>query len=130
MQAHLTCDPNTPYDPHNIFARIIRGEIPCNTVYDDAHVLAFHDIHPQAPVHILIIPKGPYRDFTDFSKLASSDEIFAFARAIHHVIAEHSLQDQGYRLIANTGSHGGQEVPHYHVHLCAGHPLGPMLSSA
>lgn len=115
------------YDPTNIFAKIINGDIPCNKAYEDEHVLAFHDIAPQAPVHVLLIPKGQYIDLSDFSKNASEREIVAFHRAVAHLTAELGLNENGYRAIANTGAHGGQEVPHYHLHLLGGAPMGSMM---
>jgi len=116
------------YDKDNIFAKIIRGEIPCDKVYEDEHVLAFNDIAPQAPIHILVIPKGAYIDLADFSANASGDEITAFNRAVAQIISDHDLES-GFRAIANTGVHGGQEVPHYHLHILGGASLGPMLSN-
>jgi diadenosine tetraphosphate (Ap4A) HIT family hydrolase len=118
------------YDPNNIFARILRGEIPNNTVYEDAHVLAFNDIHPQAPTHILVIPKGAYVSMSDFAVTASVVEQAAFFAAIGKIVADKKLDDAGYRVIANAGSNGGQEVPHFHVHILAGRKLGKMLAAA
>lgn len=115
------------YDPQNIFAKIIRGEIPCNRIYEDSWVLAFSDIHPQAIFHVLIVTKSPYKDYFQFVSHASSEEVIALARGIHHIIAEHNLDKMGYRLITNSGSYGGQEVPHLHFHLCSGEYLGPLL---
>ncbi len=117
-----------PYDDNNIFARILRGEIPCKRVYDDAFALAFHDINPQAPVHVLVIPKGRYVSFADFSAGASEDELAGFFRAVGAVARHLELDQPGYRILANMGEHGGQEVPHFHVHLFGGRPLGPMLA--
>jgi diadenosine tetraphosphate (Ap4A) HIT family hydrolase len=116
-----------PYDPQNIFARILRGEIPCKKVFEDEWALAFHDINPQAPTHILVIPKGPYCSFADFSAAASDAEIAGFTRAVGTVAKAHEAS--GYRILANMGAHSGQEVPHFHVHVFAGRPLGPMLPS-
>lgn len=116
------------YDPNNIFAKILRGEIPNNTVYEDQHVLAFKDIRPQAQVHVLVIPKGAYVSAQDFGAKASEAEIAAMSRAISKIAADLGLAESGYRLIANTGGHGHQEVPHYHVHILGGQPLGRMLS--
>jgi histidine triad (HIT) family protein len=116
------------YDPENIFAKILRGEIPCDKVFENAHALAFNDIRPQAPVHVLIIPKGGYVSSSDFSEKASADEIAGFMRAIHAVAAKTGVLESGYRLIANTGADGLQEVPHFHIHLLGGRPLGPMLT--
>ena len=116
-----------PYDDANIFARILRGEIPNRTVYEDAHALAFHDIAPQAPVHVLVIQKGHYVSFADFSANATDAEIAGFIRAVGLVARQLGLEEPGYRLLANMGEDGGQEVPHFHVHLFAGRPLGRML---
>jgi diadenosine tetraphosphate (Ap4A) HIT family hydrolase len=121
-------DATQPYDDQNIFAKILRGEIPSKRVYEDEFSLAFHDINPQAPHHILVIPKGPYVSWDDFSARASEAEIAGFVRAVGHVAREAGLVAPGYRLLANTGGHGGQEVPHLHVHLFGGRPLGPMLA--
>ncbi len=118
------------YDSRNIFARILRGEIPCDKVYEDDFVLAFRDIAPKAPVHILVIPKAPYIDLADFSAHASGAEIEGFFRAVAKIAAEQNLTPQGFRSIANTGVHGGQEVPHFHLHLLGGAPIGPMVSEA
>ena len=117
----------SPYDDANIFARILRGEIPNRTVYEDDWVLAFHDIGPQAPTHVLVIPKGKYVSFADFSAKASDAEIGGFIRAVGTVAKALGLEEPGYRLIANMGEHGGQEVPHFHVHLFGGRPLGRMV---
>ena len=117
-----------PYDDQNIFAKILRGEIPSRKVYEDAHALAFHDINPQAPHHILVIPTGAYVSWDDFSARASEAEIAGFIRAIGHVAREAGFVEPGYRLLANTGFDAHQEVPHLHVHIFAGKPLGPMLA--
>jgi histidine triad (HIT) family protein len=124
----MPIDATQPYDDQNVFAKILRGEIPCNTVYEDEWALAFHDIAPAAPVHVLVIPKGAYVSWDDFSARASADEIAGFVRAVGHVAREQGLVEPGYRLLANLGGHGGQEVPHLHVHLFGGAPLGPMLA--
>ena len=116
------------YDPNNIFAKILRGEIPCNKVYEDDWSLAFHDIRPQAPVHVLVIPKGAHVGWDDFSAHAHAEEIAGFVRAVGTVARQLGLVQPGYRLLANIGGHGGQEVPHLHVHLFGGQPLGPMLA--
>ena len=116
------------YDPANIFARILRGEIPNNTVFENEHALAFNDIHPQAPVHVLMIPKGAYVSWEDFSARASDAEITDFVRAIGETARLVGAEPQGYRLLANTGKRAGQEVPHLHVHIFGGQPLGPMLA--
>ena len=116
------------YDDSNIFARILRGEIPSKKVYEDDHVLAFHDINPLSPTHILVIPKGSYVSWDDFSAKASDAEIAAFVRAVGTIAREADLVVDGYRLLANSGLNSGQEVPHLHVHIFAGRPLGPMLA--
>ena len=117
-----------PYDDGNVFARILRGEIPSNKVYEDEHVLAFHDINPLAPVHILVIPKGAYVSWDDFSEKASDAELAGFARAVGRIAREEGLVERGYRVLANTGQRGGQEVPHLHMHIFGGAHLGPMLA--
>jgi histidine triad (HIT) family protein len=123
----MPIDATQPYDDRNIFARILRGELPCNSVYEDEWALAFHDINPQAPVHILVIPKGAYVSWDDFSARAGANEIAGFIRAVGHVARDLGLPAPGYRLLANVGGHGGQEVPHLHIHLFGGQWLGPML---
>ncbi|MEM6834247.1 MAG: histidine triad nucleotide-binding protein [Pseudomonadota bacterium] len=115
------------YDDQNIFAKILRGEIPSKTVYEDEHALAFHDINPQAPLHILVIPKGPYVSFADFSEHAPAELVVGFIRAAGKVAKDAGLEDDGYRLLANAGHNAHQEVPHLHVHIFAGKPLGPMI---
>jgi diadenosine tetraphosphate (Ap4A) HIT family hydrolase len=124
----MPIDATLPYDDGNVFARILRGELPCRKVYEDEHALAFHDINPAAPVHILVIPKGRYVSWDDFSANASEAEIAGFVRAVGHVAREEGLVAPGYRLLANVGIAGGQEVPHLHVHLFGGRGLGPMLA--
>jgi histidine triad (HIT) family protein len=116
------------YDADNVFARILRGEIPCKKVYEDAHVLAFHDINPQAPVHILVIPKGAYVSLDDFSAQASEAEIVAFTRALGAIARDQGVDRSGYRVLANHGADAHQEVPHFHVHIFAGRQLGRMIS--
>ena len=116
------------YDMNNIFAKIIRGEIPCGKVYEDEHVLAFKDIRPQAKVHVLIIPKGPYVSAQDFTEKASDAEIVALNRAIAKVAQAVGVAVTGYRVIANTGADGRQEVPHYHIHILGGQNMGRMVS--
>ena len=123
----MPVDATLPYDESNIFARILRGEIPNRTVYEDEHALAFHDINPLAPTHILVIPKGAYVSWDDFSERAPDAEIAGFVRAVGKVARDLGLVAPGYRLLANVGANGGQEVPHLHVHLFAGRGLGPML---
>ncbi len=116
------------YDPTNIFARILRGEIPNKTVLETAHTLAFHDISPQAPTHVLVIPKGPYVTFDHFAAAASADEIVDFHRTAATVCTMLGVAPgAGYRAITNAGGDGHQEVPHYHLHILAGRPLGPMV---
>ena len=115
------------YDPQNVFARILRGEIPCKKVREDEWSLAFHDINPLAPVHVLVIPKGPYVSMADFCAKASDAELAGFFRAVGRVARDLGLEEGGYRMLANTGAAANQEVPHLHVHLFAGAPLGPML---
>ncbi len=124
----MAIDATLPYDDQNIFAKILRGEIPNRTVYEDEWALAFHDINPQAPVHVLVIPKGAYVSWDDFSVSASEAEIAGFVRAVGAVARDLGLVAPGYRLLANVGQHGHQEVPHLHVHLFGGRPLGPMLA--
>lgn len=115
------------YDRNNIFARILRGEIPCKKVHEDEHTLAFHDINPQAPVHVLVIPKGAYCSWEDFSEKAPPEEIVAFVRAVGMVARALGLAESGYRLLANHGPDSHQEVPHLHVHIFGGRKLGRML---
>ncbi|WP_308514859.1 histidine triad nucleotide-binding protein [Sphingomonas flavescens] len=116
------------YDDGNIFARILRGEIPSTRVYEDEQTLAINDINPLAPTHILVIPKGAYVSWDDFSARGSDEEIAAFVRAVGKIAREAGLVESGYRLLANAGLNAGQEVPHLHVHIFAGRPLGPMLA--
>jgi histidine triad (HIT) family protein len=119
------------YDPDNVFAKILRGEIPCKTVLETPHSLAFHDIAPKAPVHVLVIPRGPYICWDHFAAGASDAEIADYTRAIGEVCQLAGVADAaggaGYRLIANAGAHGVQEVPHLHIHVMGGHPMGPMV---
>ena len=124
----MPIDATRPYDDSNIFARILRAELPCSKVYEDEHVLAFNDIRPLAPVHILVIPKGAYVSWDDFSERAEPDEIAGFVRAVGRIAREQGLVAPGYRLLANVGADAGQEVPHLHVHIFGGRALGPMLS--
>ncbi|HEV2550362.1 MAG TPA: histidine triad nucleotide-binding protein [Stellaceae bacterium] len=116
------------YDPSNVFARILRGELPCRKVFEDEHVLAFHDIHPQTPVHILVIPKGAYVSLDDFSVKATAAELAAFLRALGQIAREHGVAQSGYRILANHGPDAHQEVPHFHVHIFGGRRLGRMIS--
>jgi len=115
------------YDPNNVFARILRGELPCRKVSEDAHVLAFHDIRPQAPTHIVLIPKGEYVSVDDFSERASDAELTALIRAIGQIARQEGVSEGGYRILANHGAAAHQEVPHFHLHLFGGRDLGPML---
>jgi diadenosine tetraphosphate (Ap4A) HIT family hydrolase len=117
------------YDETNIFARILRGELPCKKVYEDDHALAFHDIHPQAPIHVLVIPKGAYVSLVDFSASASAAELAGFFQAVGKVARELGLDEDGYRVLANHGRNANQEVPHFHVHIMGGRRLGPLLAS-
>ena len=118
------------YDPNNIFAKILKGDIPCDKVYEDDHVLAFRDLHPQAPTHILLIPKGAYTDMDDFTANASAEEIAAFLKAAGHVARAEGVAETGYRVISNCGVHSGQEVPHLHIHILGGRKLGRMVAAA
>ncbi|MGR3482608.1 HIT domain-containing protein [Salipiger marinus] len=118
------------YDDQNIFAKILRGEIPNDTVLETEHSLAFRDIHPQAPTHVLVIPKGAYVCYDDFAQNASDAEILDYTRAIGEVCRLMKVEENGFRLIANAGTAGVQEVPHLHVHILAGRPLGRMLAPA
>lgn len=118
------------YDDGNVFARILRGEIPCNKVYEDDHTLAFHDISPQAPTHVLVIPKGAYVSWDDFASKASDAEIAALIRAVGTVARQLGVVEEGYRVLSNVGINGHQEVPHLHLHLFAGRKLGRMVQPA
>jgi histidine triad (HIT) family protein len=124
----MPIDPTQAYDDNNIFARILRGELPSSKVYEDEFALAFNDINPLAQVHILVIPKGSYVSWDDFSEEASDAEIAGFTRAVGKVARDAGLVAQGYRVLANIGLRGGQEVPHLHLHIFGGEPLGPMLA--
>lgn len=124
----MPIDATHPYDDQNIFAKILRDEIPSKRVYENEHAIAFHDINPQAPTHILVIPRGPYVSWDDFSARASDAEIAGFVRAVGEVARAAGLVAPGYRLLANTGLDAHQEVPHLHVHILAGRKLGPMLA--
>jgi diadenosine tetraphosphate (Ap4A) HIT family hydrolase len=123
----MSVDATGPYDDGNIFARILRGEIPSKRVYEDEWAVAFDDINPQAPVHVLVIPRGPWRSWADFSAGAGDAEIAGFVRAVGAVARQLGLEEPGYRLLANAGVDAHQEVPHLHVHLFGGRKLGPML---
>ena len=115
------------YDDQNIFAKILRGEIPCDKVYENDHALAFRDIAPQAPVHVLVIPKGPYVSYVEFSEQASDAELAGFMRAVGAVAAELAIAEAGSRILSNQGEDGQQEVPHFHLHMLAGKKLGRMI---
>ena len=115
------------YDPNNVFAKILRGEIPNRTVYEDDHVLAFHDISPLTPAHVLVIPKGPYTDYDHFAADATDAEIAALVRAIGKIGRDLGVADDGYRVLSNCRANAHQEVPHFHVHLFGGEKLGHML---
>lgn len=118
------------YDNDNIFARIIRGEIPCNKVYEDDFALAFHDIQPKAPVHVLVIPKGPYVSLDDFTNDAPAEAVGGFFAAVAKTAQALGVVASGYRILANIGRDAHQEVEHFHVHIFAGRPLGPMIKPA
>ena len=118
------------YDPENIFAKILQGDIPCDKVYEDDTALAFKDINPQAPVHVLVIPKGPYVSLDDFSQNATDAEVASFFRAVGTIASELGVVENGYRFLANNGPDARQEVPHFHVHIFAGRDLGGMIKRA
>ena len=124
----MPIDSKQPYDDNNVFAKILRGELPANRVMETEHSLAFHDVAPLSPIHVLVIPKGKYVSWDDFAAAASDAEITDFTRTIGKVAAAVGADSQGYRLLSNIGKRGGQEVPHLHVHLFGGQPLGPMLA--
>ena len=115
------------YDEQNIFAKILRGEIPCDKVYENDHALAFRDIAPQAPVHVLVIPKGPFVSYVEFTEQASDAELAGFMRAVGAVAAELGIAKAGSRILSNQGGDGNQEVPHFHLHVFAGKNLGRMI---
>lgn len=123
----MPIDPAQSYDPDNIFARILRGELPCNKVYEDEWALAFHDIRPQAPVHVLVIPRGAWVSWDDFTSRASNEEIAGFIRAVGDVTRVLELDKPGYRLMVNMGHHGHQEVAHLHVHIFGGRQFFQMI---
>ncbi len=116
------------YDKNNIFAKILRGEVPCQKVYENDYVLAFRDINPQKKVHVLVIPKGEYVDLDDFNSKASDKEIVEVNKAVTHVATLVGSKDKGYRALTNIGKDGGQEVPHLHFHIFAGEKIGNMVS--
>ena len=124
----MPINPTQAYDDNNIFARILRGEIPSTAIYEDEYAYAFPDKNPAAPTHILVIPKGRYVSWDDFSAKASDAEIAGFVRAVGKIARDAGLVESGYRLLANTGVNSSQQVPHLHVHIFAGRPLGPMLA--
>lgn len=124
----MPIDPREPYDNENIFAKILRGELPCDKVYEDEHALAFNDIRPQAPVHVLVIPKGAYVSWDDFTAKASDGEVAGFMRAVGHVTRKLELDQAGYRLMVNMGTNGHQEVPHLHVHIFGGRQFFHMIA--
>ena len=116
------------YDKNNIFAKILRGEIPCKKVYENEYVLAFHDINPQKKIHVLVIPKGEYIDLDDFNNKASDKEIVELNKAITYIAKLIDAKDKGYRTLTNIGSDGGQEVPHLHYHIFAGEKIGKIVN--
>ena len=124
----MPIDATAPYDDDNIFAKILRGEIPSTKVYEDEWSIAFEDINPQAEIHTLVVPKGKYVSWDDFSDTASDEEIAGFVRAVGNVARAKGLVEPGYRLLANVGADGGQEVPHLHVHIFGGQKLGRMIA--
>ncbi len=115
------------YDETNIFAKILRGEIPFQKIYENEYALAFHDVYPKAPIHALVIPKGPYKNVYEFYTSASPEEILGLSKVISKVIDLLSLENSGFRMITNCGEFGRQEIPHLHFHIVSGHPLGEML---
>ena len=115
------------YDPDNVFAKILRAELPCDKVYEDAYALAFNDINPQRPVHVLVVPKGSYKDMDDFTANASDSELAGLLRALGEVARQTGIAGTGYRVIANSGAHGHQDVDHLHFHVFGGAPSGPMI---
>ena len=124
----MPIDATAPYDDDNIFAKILRGEIPSTKVYEDEWAIAFEDVNPQAEIHTLVVPRGKYVSWDDFSAKAPDEEIAGFVRAVGKVAREKGLVEPGYRLLANVGADGGQEVPHLHVHLFGGQKLGRMIA--
>ena len=124
----MSANATSSYDHDNIFARILRDEIPCAKVFEDEHVVAFSDIAPQAPVHVLVIPRGAYVSFADFVRRASGEEVTGFFRAVGLVASQLGLDEPGYRLLSNVGGDAHQQVAHFHLHLFGGRKLGPMLA--
>ncbi|QDH13209.1 HIT domain-containing protein [Formicincola oecophyllae] len=115
-----------PYDKNNVFARILRGEMPFEWVYGNQYVMAFRDIAPVAKVHVLVVPRGAYVNYHDFIENAPANEQLGFWKAVDHVARELGLAENGWRMVANTGKDAGQVVPHFHIHILGGEPLGPM----
>ena len=115
------------YDEDNIFAKILRSEIPCNKILENEFALAFSDINPQAPIHLLVIPKHPYINFYDFTKKASDKEQESFWKLVNDVIEHSKVEAEGFRIITNSGKNGNQDVPHFHIHLLGGENLGRMI---
>lgn len=116
------------YDNGNVFAKILRGEIPCDKIYENAHALAFYDARPQAKTHALVVPKGAYVSFADFSARATAEEIAEFVRAVGETARLLGVEETGYRLLANHGADANQEVPHLHFHVCGGENLGKLIA--
>jgi diadenosine tetraphosphate (Ap4A) HIT family hydrolase len=123
----MPIDPSLPYDDQNVFAKILRGELPCSKVYEDDWAFAFNDIRPQAPVHVLVIPKGAYVSWDDFTATAPAEEVAGFMRSVGEVTRRLGLDRPGYRLMVNMGGHGHQEVPHLHVHIFGGRQFFHMI---
>ena len=117
-----------PYDNNNVFAKILRGELPCKKIAEDEYTLAFEDINPLRAVHVLVIPKGPYVDWCDFAATASADEQVAFTFMIAHVAELKGITNGGFRVVSNIGRDGGQEVPHLHMHILGGEEVGPLVA--
>ncbi|RDD34782.1 HIT-like protein [Wolbachia endosymbiont of Cylisticus convexus] len=120
---------NTAYDDTNIFAQILRSELPCEKVYEDKDILAFHDKYPDAPIHILVIPKSQYTSYDDFILKASAEKIVSFFQAVREITHKYNLEKTGYRLVTNYGENGEQVVPHFHVHILGGKKLGKHVNS-
>ena len=118
---------NNLYDVNNIFAKILRSEIPCNKILENEFALAFSDINPQAPIHILVVPKKPYVNFYDFTKNAFNKEQVSFWKLVNDVIEDFKVETEGFRIITNSGNNGNQDVPHFHIHLLGGENLGRMI---
>lgn len=123
----MPIDPREPYDDQNIFARILREELPSSKIYEDEWAIAFNDIRPQAPVHVLVVPKGAWVSWDDFTAKASDAEIAGYMRAVGHVTRQLGLDGEGYRLMVNMGGHGHQEVPHLHMHIFGGRQFYQMI---